>query len=313
MSAPDLAGRSLLVVIDPVARRVDGESVRIAKDVLCAAATTKICFPDDPGEFARVLARRGQRRPVVIGDDRALLRTVELLHKERELPRVALSLVPVGVPSAIALSRALGVPTDTVTAARAVLDGQERTLDLLADDSDGIVLGGLRIPGGDPAEQPAQAARTAAEEPAVPAQRPWWAPAARTARAALSLLTAPVPGGGRRDGRALPRLRVEADGVVLADLDRPVHRVSVAPVGCTARDGAAPGDGAAYPSQEPDGLAEVIVQWQATEAPVRVRARAVTVSGPDFRYRADAVIGGPVRTRTWTVQPAAWRLTLPRG
>ncbi|WP_030621423.1 hypothetical protein [Streptomyces sclerotialus] len=317
MSAPDLAGRSLLVVIDPVARRVDGESVRIAKDVLCAAATTKICFPDDPGEFARVLARRGQRRPVVIGDDRALMRTVELLHKERELARVALSLVPVGPPPGVALCRALGVPTDTVTAARAVLDGQERALDLLADDSDGIVLGGLRIPGGEPAERPAQPVRTANEAPSVPAQQPWWSPAARTARAALSLLTAPVPGGGegraRRRDRVLPRLRVEADGVVLADLDRPVHRVSVAPVGCTAAHGTAPGDGAQCSSQEPEGLAEVVVQWQAAEAPVRVRARAVTVSGPDFRYRADAVIGGPVRTRTWTVQPSAWRLTLPRG
>ncbi|POX42065.1 hypothetical protein C3486_06175 [Streptomyces sp. Ru73] len=316
MSAPDLAGRSLLVVIDPVARRVDGESVRIAKDVLCAAATTKICFPDDPGEFARVLARRGQRRPVVIGDDRALVRTVELLHKERELSRVALSLVPVGAPGGTALCRALGVPTDTVSAARAVLDGQERALDLLSDDSDGIVLGGLRIPGGDLTEQPAGPAPAAAEEPVVPAQRPWWTPAARTARAALSLLTAPVPGGGtgrgRRGERMLPRLRVEADGVVLADLDRPVHRVSVAPVGCTAAHGVAPGAGAECPSQEPEGLAEVVVQWHADEAPVRVRARAVTVSGPDFRYRADAVIGGPVRTRTWTVQPSAWRLTLPR-
>ncbi|GAA0468144.1 hypothetical protein [Streptomyces olivaceiscleroticus] len=316
MSAPDLAGRSLLVVIDPVARRVDGESVRIAKDVLSAAATTKICFPDDPGEFARVLARRGQRRPVVIGDDRALMRTVELLHKERELARVALSLVPVGAPPGVALCRALGVPTDTVSAARAVLDGEERALDLLSDDSDGIVLGGLRIPGGDVAEQPAPAPRAAAEEPVVPAQQPWWSPAARTARAAFSLLTAPVPGGGgsraRRGERVLPRLRVEADGVVLADLDRPVHRVSVAPVGCTAAHGTEPRDGAACASQEPQGLAEVVVQWQASEAPVRVRARAVTVSGPDFHYRADALIGGPVRTRTWTVQPSAWRLTLPR-
>lgn len=317
MSAPDLAGRSLLVVIDPVARRVDGESVRIAKDVLCAAATTKICLPDDPGEFARVLARRGHRRPVVIGDDRALLRTVALLHKERELTRVALSMVPVGAPSGVALSRALGVPTDTVSAARAVLDGEERTLDLLADDSDGIVLGGLRIPGGD-AVDPSAALQPgeAPDGPPGASQRPWWAPAARTARAALTLLATPVTAGQggprrRRSDRVRPRLRVEADGVVLTDLDRPVHRVSVVPVGCAVGDGAA-GEGAATPVPAPEGMAEVIVQWQDTEAPVRVRARAVTVSGPDFHYRADAVIGGPVRTRTWTVQPGAWRLTLPR-
>lgn len=73
MSAPEPAengAQQLLVVIDPVARRTDGESVRIAKDVLSAGATAKICLPDGPAEFARVLARRGARRPVVIGDDR---------------------------------------------------------------------------------------------------------------------------------------------------------------------------------------------------------------------------------------------------
>ena len=47
------------------------------------------------------------------------------------------------------------------------------------------------------------------------------------------------------------------------------------------------------------------------EAPVRVSARAVTVSGRDFHYRADAAALGPVRNRTWTVQPRAWRLTVP--
>lgn len=136
------------MVIDPVARSTDGESVRIAKDVLCAGAGAKICLPEGPEEFARVLARRGHRRPVVIGDDRTLLRVVGLLHKERELAAVPLSMVPVGAPAAVALSGALGVPTDTVAAARAVLDGGERPMDLLTDDSDGIVLGGLRIPCG---------------------------------------------------------------------------------------------------------------------------------------------------------------------
>jgi len=60
----------LLVVIDPVARQTDGESVRIVKDVLSAGAATKVCLPDGPEEFARALMRRGSRRPVVVGDDR---------------------------------------------------------------------------------------------------------------------------------------------------------------------------------------------------------------------------------------------------
>lgn len=135
----------LLVVIDPVARRADGESVRIARDVLRAgAAGAKVCLPDGPEEFARALVRRGSRRPVVVGDDRALVRAVELLHRHRELAGCALSLVPVG--GSVSLARALGVPCGAVAAARAVLDGAERRMDLLVDDSDGVVLGALRIP-----------------------------------------------------------------------------------------------------------------------------------------------------------------------
>ncbi|KAA6224118.1 hypothetical protein CP973_02185 [Streptomyces albofaciens JCM 4342] len=324
----------MLVVIDPVARRTDGESVRIAKDVLCAGAAAKICLPDGPEEYARALARRGHRRPVVIGDDRALLRAVALLHKERDLAGVALAVVPVGAPGAVALSRALGVPTDTVAAARTVLDGTEQSLHLLTDDSDGIVLGGLDIPSGteegdqarrrkrsggrlpgpreasdgaDAADWAGEEARDATAGRLAPEEGPgadarpdapatWWRAPFRKARAALALLAARVrPAGGDRSAPPGHRLRVEADGVVLADLDRPVRWVSVTP-----------GDGA-----DGSGLAEIVVHWQAAEPPVRARARAVTVSGADFRYRADVVVGGPVRTRTWTVQPGAWRLTLP--
>lgn len=364
--AESVRGYPLLVVIDPVARSTDGESVRIAKDVLCAGAGAKICLPEGPEEFARALARRGQRRPVVIGDDRALLRAVGLLHKERELGRVVLSMVPVGAPGAVALSGALGVPTDTVAAARTVLDGGERSMDLLTDDSDGIVLGGLRIPcgSGDEARDRAGdgsangmpyghghgngqvnghalgagpgACLAGSAHPLGVAgtggagagdglagadgdgRRPWWAPAARTARTALALLSSPA--GGRR-GRVPAqrlRLRIEADGVLLADLDRPVRGVSVLPGGADETNGTGGTDRARAEAGPDgvagaDGMAEVVVHWPGSEQPVRTRARAVTVSGPDFHYRADAVVGGPVRTRTWTVQPGAWRLTLPRG
>ncbi|RRR71849.1 diacylglycerol kinase, partial [Streptomyces sp. RP5T] len=147
----------LLVVIDPVARQTDGESVRIVKDVLSAGAATKVCLPDGPEEFARALARRGSRRPVVVGDDRALMRTVVLLHRQRELAGCALSVVPVG--PVLGVAHALGVPSGAVAAARAVLEGAERRLDMLVDDSDGVVLGALRIPAPAAREEPLEAVR----------------------------------------------------------------------------------------------------------------------------------------------------------
>lgn len=255
----------LLVIVDPVARRSDGESVRIAKDVLSAGADAKICLPDGPEEFSRALARRGSRRPVVLGDDRALLRTVALLHRERELADGALALVPIGAPDALEVAHALGVPHSTPAAARAVLHGAVRRLDLLVDDSDGVVLGDLLVPG-----LPALA-------PAAPSV---WG----TCRSLVRTLVRPAPAA------PASRLRVEADGVLLADVDTPVEGLTVRAVA---------------------GTAEVTVHPSAA-APRHATAHTLTVSGPDFRYRADGRLTGPVRRRTWTVRAGAWGLTLPR-
>jgi hypothetical protein len=268
----------LLVVIDPVARHSDGESVRIAKDVLSAGAATKVCLPEGPEEFARALARRGGRRPVVVGDDRALLRAVSLLHRQRELAACALSLVPVG--GVLSLARSLGVPIGAVAAARAVLDGAERRLDLLVDDSDGVVLGTLRIP-------------SAVSPVAVPSEapaRPWL----RTCQSLVRTLAARPPRPASVPGPGASRLRVEVDGVTVVDLDQPVEALSVTP---------GVGGGA---------VVEVrLVSLGAEMSPLRVVGWRVTVSGADFRYRADAVVGGPVRTRTWVVREGAWGLMLP--
>ncbi|MCG7203747.1 diacylglycerol kinase family protein [Streptomyces arenae] len=269
----------LLVIIDPVARETDNESVRIAKDVLSAGAAAKVCMPDGPEEFARALSRRGSRRPVVIGDDGALVRAVTLLHRRRELAGCVLSVVPVGGAQSVA--HTLGVPAGAVAAARAVLDGVERRMDLLVDDSDGVVLGALRIP-------------PVAAEPEVPepspetAIRPWLRPYQTLVRS-LSARPAPVVS---RPGPA--RLRVEVDGRTVVDLDQPVEGVSVTPGAC--------------------GVAEVEVRplsVGAAAAPLRASGRTVTVVGADFRYRADAGVAGPVRRRTWRVLEGAWGLTVP--
>lgn len=266
----------LLVVIDPVARHTDGESVRIAKDVLSAGAATKVCLPEGPEEFARALARRGSRRPVVVGDDRALVRAVSLLHRQRELAGCALSVVPVG--PVLSLAGALGVPTGAVAAARAVLDGVERRMDVLVDDSDGVVLGALRIPPLPP---------TGGSETVE--GRPWL----RTYQSLVRTLapTRPVP-VVPRPGPS--RLRVEVDGVTLVDLDQPVEGVSVTPRGA----------GTASVEVRPASVG-------AEAAPLLARGRRVTVSGADFRYRADALVAGPVRSRTWTVWEDALGLVVP--
>jgi hypothetical protein len=305
-ASPSATSEQLLVVVDAAARRTDGESVRIAKDVLSAGAATKVCLPEGPEEFARALLRRGPRRPVVVGDDRALLRTVALLHRRRELAGCTLSVVPVGGP--VALARSLGVPGGAVAAARAVLDGRERRLDLLVDDSDGVVLGGVVLGGvplpsgsgtgvgaGDGAggfwadDGGPEDGRGAGEERAGGRPRPWL----RTCR---SLVRALATRPARSGGEGPQRLRVEVDGETVVDLDQPLESVSVTP-------GAAGGLVTVELRPVPVG---------AAVEPLRATGRRVTVSGPDFHYRADSVPTGPVRTRTWEAREGAWGLTLPR-
>ncbi|MFD9880164.1 diacylglycerol kinase [Streptomyces alboflavus] len=281
MSARD----QLLVVIDPVARRTDGESVRIAKDVLGAGAGVRVCLPESPEEFKKALVRRGTRRPVVVGDDAALLRAVGVLHRERALASAVLSVVPVGsAASAVRLARGLGVPAGAVAAARAVLEGAPRRLDLLVDDRDGVVLGDVLIP----PVGAVGAGLSGAGDGGGGERHPWLRTCQSLVRTLAVRPSRVVPGGPSR-------LRVEADGVTLVDLDQPVEGVSVRPGGA--------------------GFARVEVHPAsvgAEVAPVRARARSVTVSGPDFRYRADAVVTGPVRSRTWHVRAQAWGLVLPR-
>ncbi|MFE6399876.1 diacylglycerol kinase family protein [Streptomyces alboflavus] len=289
MSARD----QLLVVIDPVARRTDGESVRIAKDVLGAGAGVRVCLPESPEEFTKALVRRGTRRPVVVGDDAALLRAVGVLHRERALASAVLSVVPVGsAASAVRLARGLGVPIGAVAAARAVLEGAPRRLDLLVDDRDGVVLGDVLIPPVGAVGAGLSGAGGSGDAGSGDAgggeRHPWLRTCQSLVRTLAVRPSRVVPGGPSR-------LRVEADGVTLVDLDQPVEGVSVRPGGA--------------------GFARVEVHPAsvgAEVAPVRARARSVTVSGPDFRYRADAVVTGPVRSRTWHVRAQAWGLVLPR-
>ncbi|RCG24222.1 hypothetical protein DQ392_02930 [Streptomyces reniochalinae] len=293
----------MLVVVDPVARSTDGESVRIARDVLRAGSPgMKLSLPEGPDAVARALARRGGRRPVLVGNDRALLRAVRLLHHERTLEHTALSVVPVGNGPSIALARSLGLPLDAVSAARTVLRGTARPLDLLVDDEGEVVLGGLRLErDAAPAAPSAPAATTAPPEGTASLPPPW-------RRLCHSLARTVLAGGARAGGgphqaadepSAVPlpqRLRVVADETVLTGPDRPVTELAVR-------------------TAQGTGWAEVVVQPAHAEVPARARARTVTVAasgGEGFRYRPDTQPpSAPVPVRTWTLSPGAWHLVLP--
>jgi hypothetical protein len=318
------------VVVSPAAMALDGESVRVARDVLGAAFDVKLVVPGSRADLERVLSRRGGKRLVVIGDDQALHQVVQLLHEHAELASGPIGIIPVGKGEKVALSRSLGAAGRPVEAARAVVRGGERSLGLLVDEDGGVVLGGLRIPGragpghgpGAAAEPvsggvgdalsasrsnvPQQVGATGAERSlrankavggrSVPLPSlclEWGVQLGRAARTVAAQLIPPRSGPGQA-------LRVEADGRLLADPDHPTLLV------------------AAWAEAE-GALMEVLVSSSsAADGPLRVRAHQITVTGGPaggptcgFTYEADDTHVGPVHQRTWTVEPAAWYLTVP--
>lgn len=246
------------MVIDPVARRTDGESVRIAKDVLSAAHTPRSAFRTAP---------RSSLGPCPGGVRAGPWWSATITHccarwpsstANGSWPCGVLSLIPVGAAHALEVAHALGVPRGAVAAARTALDGAVRRLDLLVDDSDGVVLGRLRIPA--PAPPPGPGG------PHSGVTAVW-----DTCRSLMTSLVRPAPVAATTHP-GTHRLRIEADGVLLSDLDTPVRGISVT-------------------SQGGGGLADVVVRTASGED-VTAEAKAVTVSGADFRYRADIQTGG---------------------
>ncbi|MFJ4094521.1 diacylglycerol kinase [Kitasatospora sp. NPDC089913] len=251
---------------------------------------------------------------MVIGSDLALQRVLQALYRQRELGADPVGLVPVGRPEELAAARVLGVPGAPVAAARAVLTGAARKLDLLVDDGGGVALGGVRISGGGtrrPAGRPGGwrslwAKLAAAEQATALTPEPTGAGAGPdevgggSVRAGRSTRAGRSGPAGRPErveparGEHSARLRVEADGRLLADVHRPVRVVQV-----TLPSGAAAGE----------GVMEIVVR--APGALLRARAASISVAGRGFGYEADGRPVGPVRARTWTVHAGCWGLLLP--
>jgi diacylglycerol kinase (ATP) len=332
----------LLIITEAAARDRDGESVRVALDVLRGSSQAKAITPDSPRELGQALERRGGRRPVVVGGDRTLHEVVEALHQRRELAQTPVGWVPLGARSQLAGS--VGLPLDPAGAARVVLNGADRWLDLIVDDADGVAVASVRVGSrrAGPGSRAGQAETARSGPEGEPGGTPW------PARAADLL--------HRLGGGFGWRLRVEADGKVVADLDdrialvgfgnaegllgggtpgeafsgdgyadlvvthasSPFARLGRARPPQPERTAGGSSAGASSAAEEGDAAAGEAPGGATTRAPSGVRdgehlvqAHTLTVRGRDFPYLADGVSCGPVRSRTWTVRQAAWRLTVP--
>ena len=290
----------VLLITNDLAGTSDAESVRRAVAVLRTFGDVEVCSTSNPGELDGVLHRRGGRRVVVAGGDGSLHSVVAALHRRHELDSSVLGLIPLGTGNDFA--RGVGIPLDPEEAARLVAHGQVRPVDLVVDNLGEVVVNNVHIGLG------AQATRKAEK---------WKRRLGRLGYAVGAAAAAVNP--------PFVRLHVETDGEVVADFHQPVLMVAIG-------NGPTVGGGAEItPEADPrDGRMDLMVSFAVAPLArvaygVRVRlgthhersdvtyrrATTVSVSGQGFYCSADGELYGPERNRTWHVEPAAYRMTLP--
>lgn len=290
----------LLVVTNASAGSADEENVAAALEVLRGGADVRVESCDGPDELAGLLGGRDGRTVVLAGGDGSLHLAVSVLRSRGELSAdEPLGLLPLGTGNDLA--RTLGLPLDPGEAARVLLSGRPRRLDLVTDDAGGVVVNAVHLGIGAEAAEQASALK------------------GRLGKAAYAVGSAVA--GVRETGWAV---RVEVDGQVVHE-GEPVLMVGV----CNGRS---VGGGAelAPDAVVDDGLLDVVVatstgplarlgfgvamrggEHVAREDVLAVRGRTVTVSGEPFPTNADGEVGDPVSSRTWTVEPAAWSMLVP--
>lgn len=290
----------LLLVTNPSAGAAAEATVAAALAVLRAEADVRVEACADPTDLGALLGERDGRTVVVAGGDGSLHLAVRELYERGELsPADPLGVLPLGTGNDLA--RTVGIPLDARDAARVLLAGSPRTLDLVVDDAGGVVVNAVHVGVGAEAAQRAGAWKD------------------RLGKAAYAAGSA-VAGLGATGWD----LTVTADGVLL-HTGSPVLLVGVA-------NGRTIGGGAELaPDARPDdGWLDVLVatstgplarlgfgaalrDGEHIERPdvTTVRARSVTVSGDEFPVNADGELGQAIGARTWTVRPAAWSLIVP--
>lgn len=292
----------MLVITNDAAGRTTSESIEVAMAELKPAGEVELAVCADEAELDKILDRRAGRPLVVVGGDGSLHTAVAHLWRRGEAADCPVGLIPLGTGNDFA--RGAGIPLDPREAAQLILRGRPRPIDLITDDAGGVVVNAVHVGVGADA-----------------------AVVARPLKRYLRIASFPIGGllaGLRTQGW---RLRVRLDNVTLA---RPARKTLM--VGLSNAPTIAGGTATLGPEARiADGAFDVTVS-QATGLLARagyafdlLRGRhpqredvlyrtgqVLTVQGEPFHTNADGEIAGPLTRRTWTLQPGAWRLILPR-
>jgi YegS/Rv2252/BmrU family lipid kinase len=301
----------LLVITNKDAGTADQETLEVALEILRSRTSVEVAATADPGELDGVLQRAGSRRIVVAGGDGSLHAVMSALHRRNQLRDVTVALLPLGTGNDFA--RSVGIPLEIEDAARVVTEGEARMTDLVVDEVGEIVVNNVHVGAGAEASRKGHRWKTRLGSIGI-------------GKVNLGRLGYPIGAIQSAFGHGELHLRVELDGKVVNDLDRPVLMVAVG-------NGAHIGGGTEVtPHADPeDGRVDVMVS-RATSPLAKLsytlkmarqgshlerpdvdyyRGTTVSVAGEEFWCSADGEIYGPERQRTWHVESAAYRFVMP--
>jgi len=242
------------------------------------------------------LDRVADRRLVLAGGDGSLHELVKRLWRRGSLADVPVGLLPMGTGNDFA--RYLDLPLDAEGAARVVLTGRPRWLDLIrSDGGGGVVVNAVHL------GQGAEAAERAG-----------------ALKGRLGRLAYPVGAVASLFGPHGWHLHVNVDDEVIADGS---HKLLMVAIG----NGSSIGGGApVFPDADAgDGALDVLVLGpvgsggpgtggQAFRLVRRARGRAVTITpskGVEVEVNADGELGKLKARRSWWVEPSAWSVICP--
>jgi YegS/Rv2252/BmrU family lipid kinase len=301
----------LLVITNDDAGTADDEGLRTALGILREKGSVEVQSTAQPGELDGVLQRAGSRRIVVAGGDGSLHAVVAALYRRHELGRAVVGLLPMGTGNDFA--RSLGIPLDLEQAARVLVSGQVRRMDLIVDELGEVVVNNVHV--GASAEASRRGAGIKEKLGAV-----------GVGKVNLGRLGYPIGAVISAFDEPSVHLHVELDGVVVTDVDNPVLMVSIG-------NGANVGGGTMLtPDADPeDGQVDVMIshavglrakvgyalhlrrgEHHRRDDVQYLRGSQVTVAGDSFMISADGEVSGPERQRCWHVEPAAYSFVLPR-
>jgi diacylglycerol kinase (ATP) len=300
----------LLVITNAEAGTSDEGTLELALAILREKASVEVQATSNPGELDGVLHRAGSRRIVVAGGDGSLHAVIAALHRRNDLKAAVLGLLPLGTGNDFA--RGTGIPLDIEEAARVILTGEVRAMDVIVDELGEVVVNSVHVGAGANASRRGHRWKQRLGSIGV-------------GKANLGKLGYPIGALLTAWRPPIIRLRVEVDGEVVNDLDRQVLMVALG-------NGSSVGGGAQLtPEATPeDGRVDVMIsravrpaerlmyavrlgvaRHHLADEATYLRGSSVSVSGGPFWVSADGEIYGPERQRTWHVEPAAYSMVMP--